>query len=167
MGASLNKVQLIGRLGRDPEVRYTSGGAAVANFTLATDETYKDRSGEKQQKTEWHNIVVWGPAVESYVSQYLHKGDLVYVEGKLQTRQWEDKRDGSKRTTTEVVVFDIKGMNTARTTEEAPARSSNTRPAGARPAQTTQRAAARPATVAVANPEESQATEIDDEDIPF
>lgn len=100
---SVNKVILVGRLGRDPETRYTSGGQAVANFTLATDETFKDRSGERQKRTEWHRIVLWGKLAE-ITQQYLKKGMLVYIEGRIQTRQWEDKRDGQKRTTTEIVA---------------------------------------------------------------
>ncbi len=99
---SVNKAILVGRLGRDPETRYTSGGQAVANFTLATDETYKDRSGERQKRTEWHRVVLWGKLAE-IAQQYLKKGMLVYVEGRIQTRQWEDKRDGQKRQTTEIV----------------------------------------------------------------
>lgn len=99
---SVNKVILVGRLGRDPETRYTSGGQAVANFTLATDETFKDRSGERQKRTEWHRIVLWGKLAE-IAQRYLKKGMLVYVEGRIQTRQWEDKRDGQKRQTTEIV----------------------------------------------------------------
>jgi len=100
---SVNKVILVGRLGRDPETRYTSGGQAVANFTLATDETFKSRSGERQKRTEWHRIVLWGKLAE-ITQQYLKKGMLIYVEGRLQTRQWEDKRDGQKRQTTEIVA---------------------------------------------------------------
>jgi single-strand DNA-binding protein len=99
---SVNKAILVGRLGRDPETRFTSGGQAVANFTLATDETFKDRAGERQKRTEWHRIVLWGKLAE-IAQQYLKKGMLVYVEGRIQTRQWEDKRDGQKRTTTEIV----------------------------------------------------------------
>ncbi len=99
---SVNKVILVGRLGRDPETRYTSGGQAVANFTMATDESYKDRAGERQKRTEWHRIVLWGKLAE-IAQQYLKKGMLVYIEGRIQTRQWEDKRDGQKRTTTEIV----------------------------------------------------------------
>jgi single-strand DNA-binding protein len=99
---SVNKAILVGRLGRDPETRYTSGGQAVANFTLATDETFKDRAGERQKRTEWHRIVLWGKLAE-IAQQYLKKGMLVYVEGRIQSRQWEDKRDGQKRTTTEIV----------------------------------------------------------------
>jgi single-strand DNA-binding protein len=100
---SVNKAILVGRLGRDPETRYTSGGQAVANFTLATDETFKDRAGERQKRTEWHRIVLWGKLAE-ITQQYLKKGMLVYIEGRIQTRQWEDKRDGQKRSTTEIVA---------------------------------------------------------------
>ena len=100
---SVNKAILVGRLGRDPETRFTSGGQAVANFTLATDETFKDRAGERQKRTEWHRIVLWGKLAE-ITQQYLKKGMLVYIEGRIQTRQWEDKRDGQKRTTTEIVA---------------------------------------------------------------
>ncbi len=100
---SVNKAILVGRLGRDPETRYTSGGQAVANFTLATDETFKDRSGERQKRTEWHRVVLWGKLAE-IAQQYLKKGQLVYIEGRIQSRQWEDKRDGQKRTTTEIVA---------------------------------------------------------------
>ncbi|MBI2820788.1 MAG: single-stranded DNA-binding protein [Acidobacteria bacterium] len=103
--SSVNKVILVGRLGKDPEVRYTPSGAAVANFSVATDETWKDKSGEKQQRTEWHNIVVWGKLAE-ICGQYLTKGKLVYLEGRLQTREWDD-RDGNKRRTTEVVASDM------------------------------------------------------------
>ncbi len=103
LGMSVNKAILVGRLGRDPETRYTSGGQAVANFTLATDESYKDRSGERQKRTEWHRIVLWGKLAE-ITQQYLKKGMLVYIEGRIQTRQWEDKRDGQKKSTTEIVA---------------------------------------------------------------
>ncbi len=103
----VNKVILVGRLGRDPETRYTSSGQAVCNFTMATDETFKSRSGERQQRTEWHRIVMWGKLAE-IAQQYLKKGQLVYVEGRLQTRQWDDKRDGSKKQTTEVVANSMK-----------------------------------------------------------
>src|SRR6266581_3144558 len=98
--ASLNKVILIGNLGRDPEVRYTQNGSAVANFTLATNEVWTDKGGERQERTEWHRIVVWGKQAE-IVREHLAKGKQVYVEGTLQTRQWDD-REGNKRTTTEV-----------------------------------------------------------------
>ena len=98
--ASVNKVILIGNLGRDPEVRYTAGGQPVANFTMATTERWNDPSGEKKEKTEWHRIVVWGKQAE-VAGEYLRKGRQVYIEGSLQTREWTD-RDGNKRTTTEI-----------------------------------------------------------------
>ena len=99
---SVNKVILVGRLGRDPETRYTGGGQAVANFSLATDETYKDKSGERQKRTEWHKIVVWGKQAE-IAQQYLKKGSLVFVEGRIQSREWQDK-EGQKRTSFEIVA---------------------------------------------------------------
>lgn len=98
---SVNKVILVGRLGRDPETRYTSSGQAVCNFNLATDQTFKDRNGERQKRTEWHRIVLWSKLAE-IAQQYLKKGMLVYLEGRIQTRQWDD-REGNKRTTTEIV----------------------------------------------------------------
>src|SRR5262245_43673995 len=98
--ASVNKVILIGNLGRDPEVRFTQGGTPVANFTMATTERWNDPSGEKKERTEWHRIVVWGKQAE-VAAEYLKKGRSVYVEGSLQTREWTD-RDGNKRYTTEV-----------------------------------------------------------------
>jgi single-strand DNA-binding protein len=98
--ASVNKVILIGNLGRDPEVRFTQGGTPVANFTMATTDRWNDPSGEKKEKTEWHRIVVWGKTAE-IAGEYLRKGRPVYIEGSLQTREWVD-RDGNKRYTTEV-----------------------------------------------------------------
>lgn len=100
MAGSVNKVILVGRLGQDPEVRYTQGGTAVANLRIATDETWKDQSGERQQRTEWHTVVLWRRLAE-ISGQYLSKGRLVYIEGKLQTRSWQD-REGNKRYSTEV-----------------------------------------------------------------
>ncbi len=99
---SVNKVMLVGRLGRDPETRYTSGGQAVGNFSVATDETYKDRNGERQKRTEWHKIVVWGKQAE-IAQQYLKKGSLVFIEGRIQSREWQDK-EGQKRTSYEIVA---------------------------------------------------------------
>jgi len=103
--ASVNKVILIGNLGRDPELRYTQGGSAVANFTLATNERWRDKDGNNQERTEWHRIVVWGRTAEN-CAQYLQKGRSAYVEGRLQTREWEDK-DGNKRNTTEVNALTV------------------------------------------------------------
>lgn len=99
--ASLNKVMLIGNLGRDPEVRYTAAGTAVAGFSIATTEKFKNKNGEWEERTEWHNITLWGKLAE-IAGEYLAKGKTVYVEGRLQTRKWQD-RDGKDRYTTEIV----------------------------------------------------------------
>jgi len=97
---SVNKVILVGNLGRDAELRYTPGGAPVATLNLATTEVWNDKAGQRQEKTEWHRIVLWGKSAES-LNEYLVKGKQIYVEGRLQTRQWDDK-DGNKRYTTEI-----------------------------------------------------------------
>ncbi|MDO8793433.1 MAG: single-stranded DNA-binding protein [Vicinamibacterales bacterium] len=97
---SVNKVILVGNLGRDAEKRYTPGGAAVATINMATTEVWNDKAGQKQEKTEWHRVVLWGKSAES-LTDYLTKGKQIYVEGRLQTRQWDDK-DGIKRYTTEI-----------------------------------------------------------------
>ncbi|HPW46005.1 MAG TPA: single-stranded DNA-binding protein [bacterium] len=117
---SVNKVILVGRLGTDPEKLVTGSGRSVAKFNLATSETWKDKSGQKQEKTEWHRIVVWGAQAEN-CAQYLSKGRQVYIEGKLQTRQWDDK-EGKKRYTTEVVAQSVqflgsKGDSSGRSVE--------------------------------------------------
>jgi single-strand DNA-binding protein len=103
---SVNKVILVGRLGRDPEIRYTGGGQAVANFSIATDETYKDKAGERQKRTEWHKIVVWGKQAE-IAQQYLKKGSLIFIEGRIQSREWQDK-EGQKRTSFEIVATNFR-----------------------------------------------------------
>ncbi len=100
--ASVNKVILIGNLGGDPEKRFTGSGAAVTTFNIATTDRWNDKQGQKQERTEWHRIVVWGKQAEN-CAQYLSKGRPVYIEGRLQTREWDDK-DGNKRYTTEVVA---------------------------------------------------------------
>ena len=155
MASTVNKVILVGRLGKDPEVRSTSGGTSVANFSLATDESYKDKQGERFKKAEWHNIVVWGKSVENFVQPYLHKGDLVYIEGKLQTRSWDDK-EGNKKYTTEINVTDIKALSTGNGTGDGrpAARQNNSKPAQ-------QKQTGRPAQQRQAAPE------VSDEDIPF
>ena len=119
--AGINKVILVGRLGRDPEIRYTPSGAAVANFTIATSEEWNDReSGQKQERTEWHKIVAWRRLGE-ICGEYLRKGSQVYIEGKLQTRSWED-RDGNKRYTTEIIAQNMQMLGSAnrgtRTTDQ-------------------------------------------------
>ena len=110
MARGVNKVILIGNLGADPEVRYTPDGAPVANFNLATSESWNDRSsGEKQERTEWHRLVVWRKLAE-IAGKYLKKGSKIYIEGKLQTRSWEDQ-SGQKRYTTEVVVNELQMLD--------------------------------------------------------
>jgi single-strand DNA-binding protein len=152
MSSSVNRVILVGRLGKDPEVRFTQGGKAVANLSIATDESYKNNDGEKVKKTEWHSIVVWGNSVENFVQKYLHKGDMVYVEGKLQTRTWDDK-DGNKKYTTEINVTDIKGLITGTADESAP---QNTRTTQNKPA-------AKPAARQQVDPTPT----VDDDDLAF
>lgn len=141
---SVNKAILVGRLGRDPETRYTSSGQAVCNFTLATDESYRDRAGERQKRTEWHRIVVWGKQAE-IAQQYLHKGSLIFLEGRIQTRQWDD-REGQKRTTVEIVANNFRMLGSR--ADSAPA-------GGGEPE------------APAASGEEVPASDISDEDIPF
>ena len=114
----LNKAMLIGRLGRDPEVRYTQSGQAVCNFSIATSEKWKGNDGEQHEKTEWHRIVAWKRLAE-VCGEYLEKGSLVYIEGKLQTREWADK-DGSKRYTTEIVARELKMLSFKKDGKGAP-----------------------------------------------
>jgi single-strand DNA-binding protein len=106
MAKSVNKVILVGNLGKDPEVKYTPQGTAVAKFTLATNERFKDKSGEWQDRTEWHNLVAWARTAE-IVGEYLKKGRTVYVEGSLRTSSWEDKQTNQKKYRTEIVVNDL------------------------------------------------------------
>ena len=106
MARGINKAIVVGNLGRDPEVRYSANGNAIANVTIATTDSWKDRqSGERQEKTEWHRVVFFG-RLEEIAGEYLKKGSQVYVEGRLQTRKWED-RDGNERYTTEIVAADM------------------------------------------------------------
>jgi single-strand DNA-binding protein len=105
-GKSLNKVQLIGNLGKDPEVKYTPQGTAVAKVSLATNERFKDKDGQWQDRTEWHNVVLWQRLAE-IAGEYLKKGGKVYVEGRLQTHSWDDKQSGQKKYMTEVVASDL------------------------------------------------------------
>jgi single-strand DNA-binding protein len=105
-GKSLNRVTLIGNLGKDPEVKYTPSGTPVAKIALATNERYKDKNGEWQDRTEWHNVVLWQRLAE-IAGEYLKKGGKVYVEGRLQTRSWDDKQTNQKKYMTEVVANDL------------------------------------------------------------
>jgi single-strand DNA-binding protein len=109
--SSVNKAILVGRLGSDPEVREVGRDGLVANFSLATDESYKDKDGQKVKKVEWHRIVVWGKLAE-IVEKYLGTGDLIYVEGKLQTRSYEDTKSGATKSVTEINVFQMQMLQT-------------------------------------------------------
>lgn len=116
----LNKVMLIGRLGADPEIKYAQSGTPVANLRIATDESYTDRNGQRQERTEWHTVIAFQRTAE-ICQQYLHKGSLVYVEGKLQTRKWQDKQ-GQERYTTEIQCQRLQMLE--RKQEGAPAQAS-------------------------------------------
>ena len=105
MAEGLNRVMLLGNLGQDPELRYTQGGQAVLNLRMATNESYLNRDGERQDRTEWHSVIVWGKRGEA-LNKILAKGRSIFVEGRLQTRSWEDKQ-GTKRYTTEVVANNV------------------------------------------------------------
>jgi len=147
MSGSVNKVILVGRLGKDPEVKYTPSGTPVAKFTLATDDVYKDRAGEQQRRTEWHTIVAWSKLAE-ICGEYLVKGKQVYIEGSIRSRQWEDQT-GNKRTAYEIVARDMKMLGSRADSER-----SSVAPG---------RAAPSPETDSPPPP----SPEITDEDIPF
>jgi len=147
---SVNKVILIGNLGRDPEVRYTTGGTPVANFTMATTDKWNDpASGERKERTEWHRVVVWSKQAE-IAGEYLRKGRQVYVEGSLQTREWTD-RDGNKRYTTEIKAQRFQMLGSRGDDERR------------EPAAATATATAKQAAPAVAEPGPGY----DEDDIPF
>ncbi|MBI4164760.1 MAG: single-stranded DNA-binding protein [Acidobacteria bacterium] len=150
MAGSVNKVILIGRLGKDPELKYTPNGTPVAKFSLATDEVFKDQSGEQQRRTEWHNIVAWKRLAE-ICGEYLTKGKQVYIEGSIRSRQWEDQ-SGNKRTGYDIVAREMKMLGSKADSE---------RPAQDRPA------APAPSPQASSDQEGSPDSEITDEDIPF
>lgn len=114
---TVNKILLIGRLGADPEVRYAPSGSAVANFTLATNHSYKDREGNFQEQTDWHRIVAWTRLAE-FSKQYLHKGMRIYVEGRVQYRDWQDQ-NGVKRNTTDIIANDVQILESLGAREEA------------------------------------------------
>ncbi len=113
MAKGLNKVMLIGHLGSDPEVKVMTSGQSKANFTLATTESFKDNDGNWQEKPEWHRIIVWGKLAE-ICGQYLKKGRQVYIEGRLQTRSWDDPKSGEKKYTTEIVCSDMQMLGAQR-----------------------------------------------------
>ena len=153
MSGSVNKVILIGRLGKDPEVKYTPSGAPVAKFSLATDEVFKDRSGEQQNRTEWHNIVAWNKLAE-ICGQYLTKGKLVYIEGSIRSRQWEDQA-GNKRTGYDIVARTMQMLGSKADSDRAAAAAAAVPSAERPPVEKP------PASEPPAEPE------ITDEDVPF
>jgi single-strand DNA-binding protein len=159
MAKSVNKVILIGNLGKDPEVKFTPQGTAVAKFSLATNERYKDKSGEWQDRTEWHNIVAWQRLAE-IAGEYLKKGRSVYIEGRLRTDSWDDKETGQKKYRTEIVANDLVLLGGGR---DAGAGGSGEEGAGrARGAGAGGGMDQRPA-----HEDVNQGTGITDEDIPF
>lgn len=129
--SSVNKVILLGNLGADPELRHTSGGQSVCELSVATNEKWTDKSGQKQEKTEWHRVVVWGKVGEN-CAKYLKKGSQAYLEGKLQTRSWEDK-DGNKRYTTEVNAFTVQFLGGGGSKSSGNNYRSDSGPSGGRP----------------------------------
>jgi len=158
---SVNKVILVGRLGRDPETRYTGSGQAVANFSVATDESYKDRNGERQKRTEWHRITAWGKLAE-ICQQYLKKGTMVYIEGRIQSREWQDK-EGQKRTSFDIVANTMK-MLSSRGDAAAAASAGGTGGGASRGEDFDQSA---PAEESYGGGGQASGPEISDEDIPF
>ena len=156
MSGSVNKVILVGRLGKDPELKYTPSGAPVAKFTLATDESFKDRTGEQQKHTEWHNIVAWNKLAE-ICGEYLTKGKQIYIEGSIRSRQWQDQA-GNKRTSYEIIANRMQMLGSRADSERVPSEGAE-RPAPERHASPPPAASAEP----IAPPE----PEISDEDIPF
>jgi single-strand DNA-binding protein len=156
MAKSVNKVILIGNLGKDPEVKFTSSGMPVAKFTVATNEGYKDKtSGQWQERTEWHNIVAWQRTAE-IVGEYLKKGSKVYIEGRLQTSSWDDKETGQKRYKTEIVANDLVLLSGRGEGEGASGPYSRGAAAGGATYDQNQ-----------PHHDETQSTQIQDEDIPF
>lgn len=156
MAGTVNKVILVGRLGRDPELKYTPSGAPVAKFSLATDESFKDKTGEKQEHTEWHNIVAWNKLAE-ICGEYLTKGKLVFIEGSIRSRQWQDQA-GNKRTSYEIIANQMQMLGSKADSERAPGASVN------RPAPERQTSSVPPPGAEPISPAEP---EISDEDIPF
>lgn len=166
--ASINKAFLIGNLGKDPDVRYMPGGRAVANVTLATHEGWTDKNtGEKQERTEWHHVVFYSPLAE-IAGQYLRKGSQVFVEGRLQTRKWQDK-NGQDRHTTEIVASEMKMLGARGETDPAPPRAAPA-PVAPSPSRSRPATADGPATPAASRSTASPAPcggDGYDDDIPF
>ncbi len=152
MAKSVNKVILIGHLGKDPELKYTPSNLPVAKFSLATNERYKDKDGNWQDRTEWHNIVCWQRTAE-VANEYLRKGSQVFIEGRITTRSWDDKQTGQKKYMTEIVASDLVLLGGRGESGEPRARSVSSQSAPEQQAQSA--------------PDYENATQITDEDIPF
>jgi|SRR5579859_466468 len=151
MAKSVNKVVLLGYVGKDPDVRYTPSGTALAKFSLATNEVFKDKNGEWQERTEWHNLVAWQRLAE-IVGEYVHKGSRVYVEGRLQTSSWDDRQSGETRHRTEIVAKEVVLLGEPHQ-DQRDSRNAHSSPAAA----------------SVEEPEHdfAAASQISDQDIPF
>ncbi len=149
--SSLNKVMLIGRLGKDPDIRYTTDGSPVANFSLATSEVWTDKNGTRQERTEWHNIVAWRSLAER-AKRFLTKGKQVYIEGRIQTREYDDKT-GNKRRATEIIASQMVLLGS--------------RPEGAEAASAPQPRGAGVSETEYSSPQGTADVEITDDDIPF
>jgi single-strand DNA-binding protein len=164
MARSVNKVTLLGNVGKDPEIRSTPSGTMVANLTLATSDRFQDAQGNWQDRTEWHSLVAFKRTAE-IVRDYVKKGSKLYIEGKIQTRSWDDKESGAKRYKTEVLVNELVLLSSR---EEGSGGASSS--GYSRPANSSSSAASfdqRPAPAAAGHDEFTQSTEISDDDIPF
>ena len=159
MAGSVNKVILVGRLGKDPEMKYTPSGAPVTTFSLATDESFKDKTGEKQNRTEWHRIKAWNKLAE-ICGEYLTKGKLVYIEGSIRSHEYQDQA-GNKRTAYEIIANYMQMLGSRADSERVPTEGMD-RPAPVRPTP-----AAAPPPPPSAESISSHEPEISDEDIPF
>ncbi len=153
----VNKVMLLGYVGRDPEVRSTPTGQPVASFSMATSRRWKDKSGQRQEQTEWHNIVVWGKQAE-IAGQYLTKGKQIYLEGRLQTRSWEDRQSGEKRYRTEIVCDNFQMLGGGQASDDQ---------AGSAYAREQSRASETSAAARATEPDWAASPAPDDDDIPF
>jgi single-strand DNA-binding protein len=164
--SSVNKVILVGRLGKDPEVRYTATGSAMANISLATSESWKDKqTGEKQERTEWHRVAFYDRQAE-VVAQYLRKGSLIYVEGRLQTRKWQDQ-NGQDRYTTEIIARDMEMLSSKSENSGTASYSAPTAPSSYAPAASSNMGSQQQSAPRQSAPPPSSSPDNFDDDVPF